>query len=130
MRTRILATQLLLALPILATASAEPAGKATLRLVIVDQTNAVLSHAAVTIYTADGNASVRAVADESGVVYLSAIATGPTQIVASYPGFSPSLEKTMIKAGYNASAVKLLVAPVVEKVTVVAPRTRRDFANP
>jgi hypothetical protein len=32
----------------LTTASAEPAGKATLRLVIVDQTNAVLSHAAVT----------------------------------------------------------------------------------
>jgi len=128
MRTRILATQLLLALPIV-TAAAEP-GKANLRLVIVDQTNAVLSHAAVPVYTADGNASVRTVADESGVVYLPAIATGPTQIVASYPGFSPSLEQTRLKTGYNASAVKLLIAPVVETVTVVAPRARPDFANP
>ena len=61
---------------------------------------------------------VRATADEHGVVYLPAVATGLTQIVASYPGFSPTLEKATLKTGDNTETVKLRLAPVVEKVTV------------
>ena len=61
---------------------------------------------------------VRATADEHGIVYLPSMAAGLTQIVASYPGFSPSLEKATLKAGENVETVKLRLAPVVEKVTV------------
>jgi len=99
------------------TASAETA-QATLRLLVVDQTNAVLPHATVSIYTLDGQPGVRATADEHGIVYLPAVPAGLTQIVASYPGFSPSLAKATLKAGENLETVKLRLAPVVEKVTV------------
>ena len=101
----------------ISTASAE-APQATLRLLVVDQTNAVLPHATVSIYTLDGSPGVAATADEHGIVYLPAVATGMTQIVASYPGFSPALEKATLKAGENVETVKLRLAPVVEKVTV------------
>ena len=104
-----------------APAFAEARPQATLRLTIVDQTNAVLPHAVVTIYTLDGQPGVRAVADEHGVVYLPTIAAGLTQIVASHPGFAPAFEKATLKAGANASTVRLELAPFVEKVTVTAP---------
>jgi hypothetical protein len=99
------------------TASAETS-PATLRLVVVDQTNAVLPHATVSIYTLDGNPGVRATADEHGVVYLPVVSAGLTQIVASYPGFAPSLKKATLRSGDNRGTVKLHLAPVVEKVTV------------
>jgi hypothetical protein len=101
----------------LPTASAETP-QATLRLLVVDQTNAVLPHATVSIYTLDGQPGVRATADEHGIVYLPSMAAGLAQIVASYPGFSPALEKATLKAGDNLETVKLRLAPVVEKVTV------------
>lgn len=115
--THALAALLLIAPITVSTASAETS-QATLRLLVVDQTNAVLPHATVSIYTLDGKPGVRATADEHGVVYLPTVATGLTQIVASYPGFSPSLEKATLKSGDNNGTVKLRLAPVVEKVTV------------
>ena len=115
--THALAALLLTAPMTISTASAETS-QATLRLLVVDQTNAVLPHATVSIYTLDGNPGVRATADEHGVVYLPAVSAGLTQIVASYPGFSPSLEKATLKSGDNVETVKLHLAPVVEKVTV------------
>jgi hypothetical protein len=102
--------------------------QATLRLVVVDQTNAVLPHATVSVYTLDGNPGVRATADEHGIVYLPSIASGLTQIVASYPGFSPSLSKTTLKAGENQGTIKLRLAPIVEKVTV-RPADRADRSS-
>ena len=115
--THALAALLLIA-PLTVSAASAETSPATLRLVVVDQTNAVLPHATVSIYTLDGNPGVRATADEHGVVYLPSVAAGLTQIVASFPGFSPSLEKTTLKAGDNRGTVKLHLAPVVEKVTV------------
>ena len=126
MRTTLALAALLIAASLnAAPASAEARPQATLRLTIVDQTNAVLPHAVVTIYTLDGNPGVRATADEHGVVFLPAIAAGLTQIVASHPGFAPALEKTTLKAGANAGTVRLDLAPVVEKVTVSATDPRR-----
>ena len=125
--THALAALLLIAPMTVSTASAETS-QATLRLLVVDQTNAVLPHATVSIYTLDGNPGVRATADEHGVVYLPVVATGLTQIVASYPGFSPTLEKATLKAGDNAETVKLHLAPVVEKVTV-KPADRNDRSS-
>ena len=115
--THALAALLLVAPVCLPTASADTP-PATLRLLVVDQTNAVLPHATVSIYTLDGQPVVRATADEHGIVYLPSMAAGLTQIVASYPGFSPSLEKATLKVGDNLETVKLRLAPVVEKVTV------------
>jgi hypothetical protein len=111
-----------------ASAASAETSRATLRLVVVDQTNAVLPHATVSIYSLDGNPGVRATADEHGVVYLPAVAAGLTQIVASYPGFSPSLEKTTLKSGENRGTVKLHLAPVVEKVTVT-PTDSKDRSS-
>jgi hypothetical protein len=128
MRTTLaLATLLLVAPMTLPVATAEPLTRTTLRLVVVDETNAVLPSATVTVYTLDGKPGVRATADEYGVVYVPEIAPGLTQIVASYPGFSPALEKTTLEAGENAQVVKLQLAPVVEKVTVRA--TERPHAS-
>ena len=121
MRTTLaLATLLLVAPMTLPVATADTLSRATLRLLIVDETNAVLPNATVTVYTLDGNPGVRATADEYGVVYLPEVAPGLTQIVASYPGFSPALEKATLKAGRNAQVMTLQLAPVVEKVTVRA----------
>ena len=125
--THALAALLLIA-PMTASIASAETPLATLRLVVVDQTNAVLPHATVSIYTLDGNPGVRATADEHGVVYLPAVAAGMTQIVASYPGFSPSLEKATLKAGDNTETVKLHLAPVVEKVTV-KPADRADRSS-
>jgi hypothetical protein len=115
--THALAALLLMAPMTVSAASAETS-PATLRLLVVDQTNAVLPHATVTIYTLDGKPGVRATADEHGIVYLPSVPAGLTQIVASYPGFAPSLEKATLKRGQNLETVKLRLAPVVVKVTV------------
>src|SRR5687767_1980221 len=127
MRTTLALAALLLIAPLsLPTASADTPAPATLRLIVVDQTNAVLPHAAVTVYTLDGNPGVRATADENGVVYIPSVAPGLAQIVASYPGFAPALEKTTLKTGPNDGRVKLHLAPVIEKVTVTAVPTPRQ----
>jgi hypothetical protein len=111
-----LITALMLQLP----APAQAGSRAKLQLRVVDQTNAVLPHATVTIYTLDGNPGVTATADEKGMVVFPTVATGMTQIVAKFPGFSPSADKTILKAGNNVQTVKLHLAPLTEKVTVRA----------
>jgi hypothetical protein len=111
-----LITALMLQLP----SSAQAGSRARLQLRVVDQTNAVLPHATVTIYTLDGNPGVTATADEKGMVVFPTVATGMTQIVAKFPGFSPSADRTTLKAGSNVQTVKLHLAPISEKVTVRA----------
>jgi hypothetical protein len=111
-----LITALMLQLP----SSAQAGSRAKLQLRVVDQTNAVLPHATVTIYTLDGNPGVTATADEMGMVVFPTVATGMTQIVAKFPGFSPSADKAVLKAGSNVQTVKLHLAPITEKVTVRA----------
>src|SRR5829696_1425027 len=110
--TQALAALLLVAPLSFSTASAETLQQASLRVVVLDETQAVLPHAAVTVYTLDGNPGLRATADEHGVVYLPAVATGLTQIVAAYPGFAPALSKATLKAGVNKETVTLHLAPV------------------
>jgi hypothetical protein len=111
-----LITALMLQLP----GSAQAGSRAKLQLRVVDQTNAVLPHATVTIYTLDGKPGMTATADDKGMVVFPAVATGVTQIVARYPGFTNSIEKTSLKAGANVQTVKLHLAPLSEKVTVRA----------
>ena len=100
------------------TAQAETRAKLQLR--VVDQTNAVLPHASVTIYTLDGKPGVTATADDKGVVVFPTVPAGLTQIVAKFPGFATSVDKTTLKAGNNAQTVTMHLAPVSERVTVRA----------
>ncbi|HEX5109553.1 MAG TPA: carboxypeptidase-like regulatory domain-containing protein [Vicinamibacterales bacterium] len=87
---------------------------------MVDQTNAVLPRATVTLFTLDGNPGVTATADDSGVVVFPALATGLAEIVVRFPGFSPYIDKATIEPGDNARAAVLRLAPVNEVVTVKA----------
>lgn len=125
MRTTIAsAAAILLVLLQLTTASAQVHTPATLRLVVVDETDARLPHATVTIYTPDGPRGIRATADELGVVWVPDLAPGQAQIVASAPGFAPALEAATLRRGYNAESVTLQLAPFVETIDVtVTPET-------
>jgi hypothetical protein len=109
-------TASLLQLP--GSAQADPRAKLQLR--VVDQTNAVLPHASVTIFTLDGKPGVTATADDKGQVVFPTVAPGVTQIVAKFPGFATSVDKATLKAGDNTQTVTLHLAPVSEKVTVRA----------
>ena len=106
----------LLQLP--ATAQAET--QAQLRVRVVDQTNAVLPRATVTIFTLDGNPGVTATADDKGVVVFPAVSAGLTEIVVKFPGFSPYIGKATLEPGDNAQTAALRLAPVIEEVTVRA----------
>ena len=112
----LLATAALFQVP----ASAHTDTRAKLQVRIVDQTNAVLSHATVTLFTLDGNPGVTLTSDEKGIVLFPSVASGLTQIVVKYPGFSPAIDKATLKAGDNTQTVMLHLAPFSEKVTVKA----------
>ena len=118
--TALVAAALITASMLQLPATAQAGSRAKLQLRVVDQTNAVLPHATVTIYTLDGKPGVTATADEKGMVVFPTVATGMTQIVTKFPGFAASIEKTSLKAGNNVQTVKLQLAPISERVTVRA----------
>ena len=102
----------------LAALSAQTYTPATLQLVVVDETDARLPHATVTIYTPDGHRGVRATADALGVIWVPDLAPGEARIVASAPGFAPALEQATLQRGYNAETMMLQLAPLTETVDV------------
>jgi len=93
----LLATAALFQVP----ASAHTDTRAKLQVRIVDQTNAVLSHATVTLFTLDGNPGVTLTADEKGIVLFPSVASGLTQIVVKYPGFSPAIVQNGATPGFG-----------------------------
>jgi hypothetical protein len=88
-------------------ALAQAKAPAQLRLLVVDQTNAVLPGATVTIYTLDGNPGITATADEKGVAIFPAMPVGMAQIHARFAGFAPYIEKTTLQRGDNSQTVTL-----------------------
>ena len=94
--------------------------QARIQVRAVDQTSAALPHATVTIFTLDGEPGVTATADDKGVVVFPAVATGLTEIVVKFPGFSPYIGKATVEPGDNAQTAILHLAPVSEEVTVRA----------
>jgi hypothetical protein len=101
-------------------ASAQADTRAQLRLLVVDQTNAALPGATVTIFTLDGNPGVTVTADKKGVAVFPALATGLAEIVAKSPGLAPYIEKTTLQSGVNTQTVTLELPRFEEKVTVRA----------
>jgi hypothetical protein len=91
MRTRtalaalLLLTASVLQVPVLA--ESEP--RAQLRLIVVDQANAALPAAAVTIYTVDGNPGMDVTADANGVVVVPSLPVGFAQICGRERPFRP-----------------------------------------
>jgi hypothetical protein len=103
-----LATLLLLAASLLPVhTSAQAGAPARLRLLIVDQANAAVPAAAVTIYTLDGNPAVTVTADEKGVALFPSLPVGMAEIYARVPGLAPYIEKTTLERGENVQKVTL-----------------------
>ena len=88
-------------------AFAESDTRARLRLVVVDETNAAVPNATVTIYTLDGNPGITVTADDKGVALFPSLPTGMAQIHARHQGLAPYIEKTTLHGGENAQTVTL-----------------------
>ena len=102
----IAAAALLTSLSMLQTpAFAQNEGRAQLRLTIVDETNAPLPHAIVTVFTMYGPRTVNA--DEKGVVVIADLPAAMTQWWVRTPGHLSGAEATRLKPGENKHAVTL-----------------------
>jgi hypothetical protein len=101
-------------------AFAQADSRAQLELRVVDQTNAAVPAATVTIYTLDGKPGQTVKTNEKGVAVFSALPAGMAQIRAEYPGFTPYTQKAALRSGGNAQTVRLTLAPFRETVTVRA----------
>ena len=110
---KIAAAALLASLAVLQTpAFAQADGRAQLRLTVVDETNAPLPNAIVTVFTMHGPRTVNT--DEKGVVVVADLPAAMTQWWARTPGLS-NAEATRLKPGENTQTVTLhTVKPVTE----------------
>jgi hypothetical protein len=88
-------------------ASAQAASRAQLRLVVVDEGNAALPNAKVTIFTLDGNLGTTVTADEKGVAVFPDLPVGLAEIYATVPGFGPYIDKATLRGGSNAQTLTL-----------------------
>ena len=87
------------------------ATEAELRLTIVDETNAPVPNAVVTIFTMHGPRTVNA--DEKGVVVVAHLPAELTQVWARTPELS-NAEASKLKPGENAQTLTLHAASAVE----------------
>ena len=102
----IAAAVLLASLSVLQTpALAEDEGRAQLRLTVVDETNAPLPNAIVTVFTMYGPRTVNT--DEKGVVVLAELPAATTQWWVRTPGHLSSAEAMRLTPGKNKQAVTL-----------------------
>ena len=112
MRTHTLLTALLLLsvsflqLPVPAHAES----RAQLQLLVVNQANAAVSGATVTIFTLDGNPAMTVTTNKDGVATVRDLPTGMAEIYARSGGLIPYIEKTTLRSGVNTQTVRLLSA--------------------
>ena len=105
----IAAAALLTSLSVLQTpVLAENEGRAQLRLTVVDETNAPLPNASVTVFTMYGPRTVNT--DEKGAVVLADLPAEMTQWWARTAGHLSSADATTLKPGQNKLAVTLHTA--------------------
>lgn len=91
-------------------AAATGRARAHLQLLVVDQAQAPLARAAVTVYTLDGRPGVTVKTDTQGHAVWPDVATGTTQIVAKAAGYQTSIDKVTLHVGDNTRTVTLHVA--------------------
>jgi len=103
-------------------AAAQPAsGDAALRIVVADQTGAVIVGARVTIVAAEpGGAPIETLTDERGEALFRAVTPGRYAVRAEFPGFEPrQLEEIRLRAGSNTRReMRLPIARHAEDLTV------------
>ena len=114
MRMKMLAAAVLLAsLCVLQTpALAQTEGRAQLRLTVVDETNAPLPNATVTVFTMYGPRTVNT--DEKGVVVLAGLPAALTQWWARTAGLS-NAEAMRLKPGENNQTITLHIAKPLQE---------------
>jgi hypothetical protein len=111
MRTHTAVAALLIAAATMTAAvSAEPARSAQFHVQVVDDRNASLPGATVTIYTLDGNPGVSVKADAQGTATFESVAPGMTQVVVRSERFASSIDKVTLQSGDNARTVTLHLA--------------------
>jgi hypothetical protein len=86
-------------------ALAQNEGRAQLRLTVVDETNAPLPNAIVTVYTMYGPRTVNT--DAKGVVVVANLPLATTQWWVRTPGHRSSAEAMRLKPGENKQSVTL-----------------------
>ncbi len=108
------ASLFLLASPVLAQTQA-PQGQ--LRLTVVDQTDAAVAGATVTVTGPDGTTR-SGTSDPRGQVTLEALPIAPVQVQVEFPGFEPFEGTLTIQSGSNDATATLLIAGFEEEVLV------------
>jgi hypothetical protein len=110
-------------LVIAAPAAAQATRTANLQITVLDQTNAVLPGATVTIVGSDGTTKATTIApvqtSPQGVAVVPNLAPGVYTIQAEFPGFETRmLRDVRIRAGDNKQVLVLPIAAVKDAVTV------------
>jgi hypothetical protein len=111
---------------VLTAVPASAQGTASLRVLVQDETRAVLPGATVLLAGDDGVEHTLQV-DEQGVASIANLRPGTYTIGASYPGFRPSTQSITLRRGVNQSTLTLVVA-IEEEISVseTDPAERRD----
>lgn len=122
-RVLTVATALFLASPVLAQTSSTDA---QLKLLIVDQTGAVIPAATVTVQPATGEPVVF-VSDEKGIA-TSALAPGAVTVQVEFPGFLPFEAPLTLRRGATSETVTLAIEGFTEEVTVTAAPTEASHS--
>ena len=115
-------------------AFAQPAATGTLKVTVVDPSNAVVNGATVTLTAAEdatkGTAIAPATTADSGVATIASLKPGRYTVQAEFPGFETRvLADVRIKPGEN-KQVAVLQLPKLEQSVTVAEDKQRTAADP
>jgi hypothetical protein len=113
----------LLALTTTTSAVAQPARDGRLLITVVDQTNAILSGATVTVTGADETSRRAVVAPTqtaaNGIATIGGVPPGRYDVRAEFPGFDAgTLKEVRVRAGDNRHIIVLAIEKMQEAVTV------------
>ena len=117
------AVALYLAAAVASNAFAQPAATATVRVTVVDPSNAVIVGATVTVTGAEPATRAQAVpaatTADTGIATLTGLAPGRYTIQAEFPGFETRvLQEVRIRSGDNKQVAVLSIAKLEASVTV------------
>jgi hypothetical protein len=108
---------ILVALLIAAPAFAQSGATAQLHLVIVDETNAGIPSATITVTPRNGS-PITVMSDEHGVATVPTVAAGAVQLHVEFLGFDTVDEQVTLKRGSNNHTVTMKVAGLQDQVVV------------
>ena len=98
-------------------ATPQPAGDAQLRLVVIDQTDAGIPTANVTL-TPPVGAPITVMTDERGVVTVPALPVGAVKVSIEFSGFEPYEGTINVRRGANNQTITMALAGFTDEVVV------------